>query len=341
MASTEKTDLKTLLHRRQLIALGAAMITGRVLVACGAKNGGGETTGSGDAGAAGATDAGIDAGTCLADEAADAGSIAWATGGTASMTAKATYPNPFAADCNLPTTCAAATCELTQGPCYSDQSVEIQDISYGYAGLPTRVYFQLLDETCEPVAGAVVDVWHVSAVGKYSGDDSTNEDISFCTGNDTDFTSHLYFRGKQTSDANGIVYFDTCFPGWYSSRTVHIHVTISVGAQAYLTTQFCFDDTLVDSIIAGQPLYDTRGKRDTTNSTDTVFSASDYKEYELSVAQMSDGAMLAWKSIILRSSLSESVCGGGSSEGGAGGGAPGGGVGGEGGMGGPPPEGGS
>ena len=29
-----------------------------------------------------------------------------------------------------------------------------------------------------PVSGAVIDVWHVSPVGKYSGDDSTNEDIA-------------------------------------------------------------------------------------------------------------------------------------------------------------------
>jgi protocatechuate 3,4-dioxygenase beta subunit len=313
------------------------MITTRVLAACGAKDNGGTT------GQTGLTDGGlaspVDAGTCIADETADAGSVAWATGGTASMTGKAAYPNPFAAGCNFPTTCATATCELTQGPCYSDQSVEIQDISYGYSGLPTRLYFQLLDDSCKPVSGAVVDVWHVSAVGKYSGDDSTNEDIAFCTGNDTDFTSHLYFRGKQTSDANGIVYFDTCFPGWYSSRTVHVHLTISVGGSVYVTTQLCFDDALVDSIIAGQPLYDTRGKRDTTNTTDTVFSASDYEEYEFAIAKMPDGAMLAWKSIILRSSLSESVCGGGTSEGGAGGG---GGPGGEGGMGmgGPPGEGG-
>ena len=52
--------------------------------------------------------------------------------------------------------------------------------------------------------------------------------------------------------ASGVVYFDTCFPGWYSSRTIHVHMTISVGGSAYVTTQFGFDDTLDDSIVASQ-----------------------------------------------------------------------------------------
>lgn len=331
--NNESNESRATVLRRTFLSLGAAIAAERVLVACSrvSQHGvGASDAGGADAAASSCTTADIDAG------AIDAG--AWASGGTAAMTDKASYPNPFASGCNTPTTCAV-TCELTQGPCYSDQSVDIQDISYGYGGLPVRMYFQLLDESCKPVSGAVVDVWHVSPVGKYSGDDSVNEDIAFCTDNDTAFTSHLYFRGKQTTDANGVVFFDTCYPGWYSSRTVHVHLTITVGGNAYVTTQLCFDDALDDSIIASQPLYDTRGKRDTTNTTDTVFSVNDYTDYEFAVQRMTDGAMLAWKTIILRSSLSESICGGGSDEGGSsmmGGGPPGG----EGGPMGAPPEGG-
>src|SRR6185312_9723008 len=102
-----------------------------------------------------------------------------------------------------PTSCPLS-CTVTEGPCYDSASVEIQDISYGYDGLPMAMVLQIVDDTCKPVSGAVVDVWHVSPVGKYSGDDSANEDVAFCTGNDTDFTSHLYFRGKQTTDADGL-----------------------------------------------------------------------------------------------------------------------------------------
>jgi protocatechuate 3,4-dioxygenase beta subunit len=340
------------LSRRNVIgfgaSLGALFVSNRVLVACSSDSNAGSagdagtgTDGAGDDLDALAGDSG-EAGTGAADaaetstceaavEGADA-ALPWASGGTASMTAKATYPNPFA--CSAPSSCTM-TCELTAGPCYSSQSVVIQDISYGYAGLPVRMYFQLLNEDCKPVANATIDVWHVSPVGKYSGDDSVNEDISFCTGNDSTFTSALYFRGKQTSDANGIVFFDTCYPGWYSSRTTHVHLTISVGGSAYVTTQLCFDDALDDSIVGAQPLYDTRGARDTKNTTDTVFSAGDYTDYLFETAKMSDGVMLAWKTIVLRNSTSEAICGG-SGDGGMGG-MMGGGPPGEGGMMGPAP----
>ena len=256
---------------------------------------------------------------------ADAGG--WATGGTAAMTAKATYPNPFTSSTS--TTCAM-TCQATQGPCYSSQSVQIQDISYGYDGLPMRMYLQVLDDTCKAVSGAIVDTWHVAPVGKYSGDDSAHEDIAFCTDNDTQFTSHLYFRGKQTTDAMGVVFFDTCFPGWYSGRTIHVHLTITLPGGDSLTTQLVFEDALDDSIVATQPLYDTRGPRDTTNETDNVVGGeSDLTPYLFQTERMSDGAMLAWKKIIVRSSTAESLCTavGAASDGGMG-------------MGGPPPDGG-
>jgi protocatechuate 3,4-dioxygenase beta subunit len=298
------------------------ILADRVLAACGSSDVGGKT--GGGAGEPDATT--IDSTTntmCASDQAGIAadGSTTWATGGTSAMTGKASYPNPFAAGCNTPSSCAV-TCELTQGPCYSSQSVEIQDISYGFTGLPMRMVFQVLDESCKPVSGALIDVWHVSPVGKYSGDDALNEDVAFCTGSDSDFTSHLYFRGKQTTDASGVAFFDTCFPGWYSGRTVHVHLTISIGGQAYVTTQLGFADTLDDSIIATQPVYDDRGARDTTNATDTVFPATGLDAYLFATARMSDGAMLAWKTIILRASTSESICGAGNANGGMGGGPP-------------------
>lgn len=288
--------------RRQLLAFGAAAIAGRVLAACGASTstsnlgGGSSDAGAGESGAA---VTGTDGG-------------AWATGGTASMTAKSSYPNPFVTA--TPSTCTM-TCELTQGPCWASGSAEREDISDGISGLPVRIALQLLDESCKPIAGAIVDVWHAAPSGKYSGNDTANEQVGFCTANDSDYTSHMYFRGHQTSDANGLVYFDTCFPGWYTSRAIHIHMTITVNGTASVTTQFCFDDALNASIFANEPVYVDRGQPDTKDTTDTVFSASTYQEYEFATARMEDGAMLAYKTIVLRSSTSETLCGGGSSGG--------------------------
>src|SRR5258705_4715165 len=35
-----------------------------------------------------------------------------------------------------------------------------------------------------------------------------------------------FLRGHQITDSNGAVTFKTIIPGWYSGRTVHIHVMI-------------------------------------------------------------------------------------------------------------------
>src|SRR5262249_34074446 len=155
--------------------------------------------------------------------------------------------------------------------------------------------------SCRPVSGAVVDVWHVSAVGKYSGSGAANENVGVLTGNDKDFTSPLFFRGEKTTDPAGIVFFYTCFPRWDSSRTIHVHLTIRIGNQAYLTTQLFFDDALDDEIVTTQPVYKDRGARDTTNQTDTVISASALADYLFETQKMTDGAMLAYKTIIVRS----------------------------------------
>jgi protocatechuate 3,4-dioxygenase beta subunit len=235
----------------------------------------------------------------------DAGS--WASGGTASMTAKASYPNPFTAAAT-PNACAMM-CELQQGPCWDSKAEERQDISDGLAGLPTRLQLRVLDESCKPIVGAVVDVWHVSPVGKYSGNDYAHENVAFCTENEPDFKSHKYFRGKQTSDANGVVTFDSCFPGWYHGRAIHVHAMITVSGEAFLTTQLCFDDALNAEIISTQPIYSARGMLDTTDEHDGVFPAREFSKFLFQTSKMSDGAMLAWKTLILRSSLSEAVCG--------------------------------
>ena len=82
-----------------------------------------------------------------------------------------------------------------------------------------------------------------------------------------------YLRGYQITDDNGAVQFISIYPGWYSGRTVHIHVRVRTysGAQVYdeFTSQFFFDDTITDSVFTQSP-YNTRRARDTRNSNDMV-----------------------------------------------------------------------
>ncbi|MBZ4329550.1 protocatechuate 3,4-dioxygenase [Corallococcus interemptor] len=312
--SPQDPSPKVITRRSLLRGIGlslAAVPVAKLLVACG----GDDTTGG---------DTNTDAGTDTDAGVVDPGT--WATGGTAAMTAAATYPDPFASGmgtvCNL-------NCEATLGPCYAT-TVDRKDISEGHDGLPVRLAFLVVDESCKPIPGATVDIWHAGPEGLYSGEDASD----FCTSGDATARSARWFRGVQTTDANGRVDFDTCFPGWYSSRTIHIHFTVRVNGQEFVTSQLFFDDATSDDIINHQPLYDTRGARDTTNQNDTVVSADAVGDYLFATQRMSDGAMLASKTLVIRSSLDNASCAipGGSGGGGPGGPPPGG----DGGMG-PPP----
>jgi len=276
----------------------------------------------GASGTADGTDASAGGDTGLAADATAAGEAgAWATGGTASMNGD--YPDPFAS--GLGTTCAL-TCAATLGPCYAATVVR-KDISEGHDGLPVRLAFLVVDEKCTPIPNASIDIWHCAPEGLYSGDDASD----FCTSGDATARAARWFRGVQTTDATGRADFDTCFPGWYSSRTIHIHFTIRINNAEYVTSQLVFDDALDDEIVSTQPLYNTRGARDTNNTNDNVVGGAAISDYTFQTSRMSDGAMLAWKALVIRSSTTADLC----SIGGGGGGPPP-----DGGPGGPRPDGG-
>jgi protocatechuate 3,4-dioxygenase beta subunit len=305
------------LNRREAITLiGSAVVLAR----CGSDDS--ETSNDGAAGSAGA-----------ADNAAN-GTV-WARGGTQALAAS--YPDPLADP--LASTCSLS-CRETLGPCYAS-TVFRTDISEGYPGLPLRLMLLVVDESCSPVPGATIDIWHTRNIGKYSGDDDglgadgtpggfvptapppgvdaaalgglvpgTNLPAgalsSTCTGGDADAQGHSYFRGTQTTDAFGRLHFDTCYPGWYAGRALHIHFIVRRGGQEDLISQFYFPEQLTAEICASHPDYSERGQPDTVNSTDAFFTG---EEHVLDMARQADGAMLAWKTIVLRNSLDEASCG--------------------------------
>lgn len=83
-----------------------------------------------------------------------------------------------------------------------------------------------------------------------------------------------YLRGAQVTDGDGIAYFTTIFPGWYTGRTVHIHVKVHVDKTSVLTTQLYFDDALNDEIFSTVSPYTDHQGRDTTNDSDGIFDES-------------------------------------------------------------------
>ncbi len=263
----------------------------------------------------------------------------WATGGTAAMTAASSYPDPFtsgAAACSL-------TCTVTQGPCWAPTAPTRQDVSEGKPGIPMRLALRLVEaDGCTPVAGAEIEIWHCDVEGVYSAKDVEN--VAFCTANKADALKAYFFRGRAVTDSEGKLVFDGCFPGWYASRAIHIHFVVRRSAHvgehtttnSTVVSQFFFPAELTASIFSKVAGYVDRGQPDTSLESDTVIgSLADKTPYILDYAQMSDGAMLAWKTIAISDTDSCGSTGGGMG-GNMGGGPPGMG-GGPPGMGGGPP----
>ena len=176
-----------------------------------------------------------------------------------------------------PTASSALDCvvrpEMTIGPYFVDDQLNRSDIRSEPSdnsvkeGIPLTLNISVAsvaNNSCTPIEGAQVDIWHCDTQGQYSG----------VSGQGFDTTGQQFLRGYQLTDANGAVQFLTIYPGWYSGRAVHIHFTIRTaaadGGDYQFTSQFFFDDTLTDQVHALEP-YASKGQRDTLNSNDNIF----------------------------------------------------------------------
>ena len=225
----------------------------------------------------------------------------WAVGGTDLIS----VPFPDDGIFDAAGTCPVAlTTGLTEGPCYYEEDTGT-DISAGLTGLPMQLSLRLIDADCRPVPDHVVEVWHCDTDGLYSGDTGASGDAArfrgdFCTSGDEFAESNTYYRGMLTSGADGRVDFLSCFPGWYSTRTLHIHVAVSdPSGERRIISQLCFADDLVTEICTTHELYADRGDQDTplAGGRDMFFPSSGFDEFVLTVERNPDGTMLAYHNI--------------------------------------------
>jgi protocatechuate 3,4-dioxygenase beta subunit len=151
------------------------------------------------------------------------------------------------------------TPELTEGPYYLDLDLVRSDITEDRDGLAYDLVVRVVDaDSCQPIKGAAVDVWHCDAEGVYSG---------------VDGDSGTFLRGVQLTDAGGMADFRTVFPGWYPGRAVHIHLKVIQGGQAW-TGQLFFAQATQDEVYALEP-YSGRGPADVPNSADGIYQESE------------------------------------------------------------------
>ena len=183
------------------------------------------------------------------------------------------------------------TAALTEGPYFVDEKLNRFDIrsdpvtgavSTGVPLAPTFNVSRVASSACTPLTGAYLDVWHCDAAGNYS-------DVSGSG------AGRKFLRGYQITDASGAAQFTTIYPGWYSGRAVHVHFKLRLIAGATTTyefaSQFFFDEALTTAIHANSP-YNTRGQRNTVNTTDSIYnslSATQKSALTLQALQSGDG----------------------------------------------------
>lgn len=155
-------------------------------------------------------------------------------------------------------------------PTKTPSSLVSSNIVSDRTGVPLTVKITINNSknSCAALSGAIVDIWHCDAAGNYSeygggGMQSTN------------YTSVHFLRGRQTTDANGLVTFTSIFPGWYSGRAPHIHVHVySADGTSLMITQIAFPTDICNTVYTTAADYEGRGTQDTANSADNVFADS-------------------------------------------------------------------
>jgi len=193
------------------------------------------------------------------------------------------------------TTSSSGSCSVSPNetagpfPTKTPSSLVTKDIRSDRTGLQFTINITINNSknSCAALAGAIVDIWHCDKDGNYSeyggsGMQSTN------------YTSVHFLRGRQTTDANGLVSFTSVFPGWYSGRAPHIHVHVySATGTSLLVTQIAFPTDVCNTVYTTATNYYTKGTQDTTNARDNVFSDSLASELATVTGSVSAGYVLS------------------------------------------------
>jgi protocatechuate 3,4-dioxygenase beta subunit len=129
-----------------------------------------------------------------------------------------------------------------EGPYYRDGIPVRDDLDlYGDPGMKVILRGSVSDIDCNPISGAVVEVWHANPTGDYDTRSRWKE-----------------YYGQIATDSNGEFVLRTLKPGRYLNgaqyRPSHIHIKIWVSGTEVLTTQLYFSRDPYNSV---DPYFDS------------------------------------------------------------------------------------
>ena len=176
-----------------------------------------------------------------------------------------------------------ATPAMTDGPFFVDEKLQRSDLIMGETedavvkACPLKLVigvYKVDGMQCAPLAGATVDIWHANALGEYS-------DVASGIVQSIDTRGKKYLRGYQVTDELGVVHFETIYPGWYMSRTIHIHFKVRMPAATggtrgtfEFTSQMFFDEAINAKVLTMAPYTSHPGQRSVLNDDDHIYNGT-------------------------------------------------------------------
>lgn len=109
------------------------------------------------------------------------------------------------------------TPEVIEGPYWIKGELLRNRITKDQKGIALTLDIQIIDvDNCKPVPKAFLEIWHCNSTGVYSCVVANGNGNADDTGN----LNTNFHRGIQQTDDNGVVLFETYFPGYYGGRAV-------------------------------------------------------------------------------------------------------------------------
>jgi protocatechuate 3,4-dioxygenase beta subunit len=159
--------------------------------------------------------------------------------------------------------------------------------------VPLKLRLSVVDDIwCKPVEGAVVDLWQCDAIGRYSGVENVNFDLTTLrvTGVGLDMRGESFLRGHQVTGQDGLAEFTTVYPGWYVPRLSHVHLRVMQRDIDWTAanTQLFFPDDVERAVFQSEP-YVARGSNPIALDRDIVLKGDRKRKDALTVDLQQDG----------------------------------------------------